>query len=63
MYRRVIARIVLGPALLGLMPLTTLAQPAPPRPPFHLVGATIDGIHAAMASGQLTCTRLVSRSS
>jgi amidase len=59
MYCRVIARIVLGPAILGVMPLLTLAQPAPPRPPFHLLGATIDGIHAAMTSGQLTCTRLV----
>src|SRR3984957_6452351 len=59
MYCRVIAHVVFGPALLGVIPLMTLAQPAPPRPPFHLVGATIDGIHAAMASGQLTCTRLV----
>jgi amidase len=45
-------------ALLVLMPAMALAQPSPPAR-FHLMEATIDGIHAAMRSGELTCTTLV----
>ncbi|HLH98743.1 MAG TPA: amidase family protein [Xanthobacteraceae bacterium] len=37
------------------------AQGAPPQPGprFHVLEATIDGIHAAMRRGELTCTQLV----
>ena len=59
MRRKRMTRILQTAALLFLMPAVALAQPASPAPPFHLLEATIDGIHAAMTSGQLTCTRLV----
>src|SRR6516225_11360002 len=53
--------------MLHLIPVATflLIAPAqadaqtPSAAPFHLMEATIDGIHAAMRSGELTCTRLV----
>ena len=45
-------------ALFMLGAAAALAQPANPAP-FHLLETTIDDIHAAMRSGQLTCTRLV----
>ena len=61
MHCKTIVRIALGPVLLGLLPSVALAQPAPSRStaPFPVVEATIEGIHAAMAAGQLTCTQLV----
>src|SRR5262245_1867872 len=47
--------------LLALVPLSAFAQSPPSQSlaPFHLIEATIDSTHAAMRSGQLTCTRLV----
>jgi amidase len=51
------------PLLLGLCTLLPAApaggSAAQQRPPFHLVEATIDSIHGAMQSGQLTCRQLV----
>ncbi len=39
---------------------STKAQPgAPDEAPFHLVEATIDGIHAELRSGRLSCVQLV----
>ena len=46
--------------LAGLLLLSlSAAAVAQPSAPFHLQEATIEGIHAAMRSGELTCTRLV----
>jgi amidase len=58
-HRNRMPRILHTAALLVLMPAVALAQPSAPAPPFHLLEATIDGIHAAMGSGQLSCARLV----
>jgi Asp-tRNA(Asn)/Glu-tRNA(Gln) amidotransferase A subunit family amidase len=48
---------------LGLLsiPFAFLTAPTSAQtvPAFHLVEATVDGIHAAMSAGQLTCTQLV----
>ena len=49
---------VLGAALLLSMSAAASGQSAAPAT-FHLQEATIGGIHAAMRSGELTCTRLV----
>ena len=59
--RKRMLRIVQGAALLVMLPAIALAQPAPSRPgaSFHLIEATIGGIHRAMRSGQLICTQLV----
>src|SRR5262249_59648489 len=35
------------------------ATAAPAQPRFHLIEATIDGIHAEMRAGRLSCTQLV----
>jgi len=35
------------------------AQPAQAAAPFHLIEATIDGIHAELRSGRLSCVQLV----
>ena len=51
-------RVFLGAALLLSMPPVAGAQ-SPPPAAFHLQETTIEGIHAAMRSGELTCTRLV----
>jgi amidase len=61
MQRDSLLRAVRSAALLVLIPAMASAQPAPSRPPvpFHVNEATIDGIHRAMRSGQLTCTQLV----
>jgi len=59
MQRKRMSRILARAAVLVLMPVMALAQPSFTPAPFHLLEATIDGIHAAMRSGQLTCTRLV----
>src|SRR5215510_5190038 len=49
--------------LIGLSALcaTCISQPAASQPAagFNVVEATIDGIHGAMRSGGLTCTKLV----
>jgi len=45
-------------AFLLLAPAQAFAQ-ASSAAPFHLMEGTIDSIHAAMRSGELTCTRLV----
>src|ERR1700676_2461046 len=52
-------RIFHRAALLVLLPAVGFAQPSGPAVPFHLLEATIDGIHAAMRSGLLTCSQLV----
>lgn len=49
--------VLSGAAVLALLPAAARAQST--SPPFHLIEATIDGIHAAMRSGQLSCTQLV----
>jgi amidase len=59
MQRKTMTRILARAAILVLVPAMALAQPSATPAPFHLLEATIDGIHAAMRSGQLTCTRLV----
>jgi amidase len=52
------ARKVAG--LLSIFLLCELgAAHAQPQPPFHLLEATIDGIHAALRSGQISCGALV----
>ena len=45
-------------AFLLCAPLTVQAQPQGAKP-FHLQEATIDGIHAALRSGRLSCVQLV----
>jgi amidase len=48
--------------LLTLLPVSPLAGAGPTtqqRTAFHLQDATVDGIHAAMRAGQLTCRQLV----
>jgi amidase len=59
MQRKQMPRILQTAAILVLMPTVALAQPLSPAVPFHLLEATIDGIHAAMGSGQLSCVQLV----
>ena len=44
--------------LVGLLALSGVLQPSPPKP-FHLVDATIDDVRAALASKQITCRGLV----
>jgi amidase len=51
-------RVFLAAALLLSMSAAAAAQSSAPVP-FRLAETTIDGIHAAMRSGELTCTRLV----
>ena len=46
-------------ALALLLPATAAAQTGAAAPQFHLMEATIDGIHAELTSGRLTCTKLV----
>jgi amidase len=61
-----VARLMLVLLLSCLGDIAAMAQPAAPAPaqtralvPFHVVEATIDGIHRAMRRGQLSCTQLV----
>jgi amidase len=46
-------------AILVLMPAAAAAQQSAPSGQFHLQEATIDSIHAAMRTGELSCTKLV----
>jgi amidase len=54
---------VLALVCILMLPLASPLAGAAPTPqrgtPFHLLEATIDGIHAAMRSGDLTCRQLV----
>src|SRR5689334_10980303 len=45
-------------AAVAAMTLFCMASPSAAQPPFHLEEATISTIHAAFASGQLTCAQL-----
>jgi amidase len=55
-------RLIVLSAIYGLcIPSPAISQPAAPAAPadFDVVEATIDGIHAAMRTGGLSCTKLV----
>ena len=49
----------LAPLLLGLLTMHGAAEAQTTAAPFHLIDATIPGIHAALASHQITCVALV----
>jgi Asp-tRNA(Asn)/Glu-tRNA(Gln) amidotransferase A subunit family amidase len=53
------ARRALCLLVLSVVSITSTHAQTPPAQPFHLLEATIDGIHAELQSGRLTCVRLV----
>jgi amidase len=58
MQNQVMRRVQVA-AILVLLPAAAAAQQLPASGQFHLQEATIDSIHAAMRTGELSCTKLV----